>query len=99
MNQLSYRDTWAEISLDHIKYNYLQFRKFFHPHAKIMAVVKADGYGHGAIEIARTALQSGADYLAVVILDEAIQLREARIFSPILVLGYTPMRSVRAAIL
>jgi alanine racemase len=44
MNQLSYRDTWAEISLDHIKYNYLQFRKFFHPHAKIMAVVKVDGY-------------------------------------------------------
>lgn len=99
MNQLSYRDTWAEISLDHIKYNYLQFRKFVHPHAKIMAVVKADGYGHGAIEIARTALQSGADYLAVAILDEAIQLREAGISHPILVLGYTPMRSVRAAIL
>ncbi|MEH7501774.1 alanine racemase [Neobacillus drentensis] len=99
MNHLSYRDTWAEISLDHIKNNYLQFRKFVQPEAKIMAVVKADGYGHGAVEIARTSLQSGADYLAVALLDEAIQLREAGISQPILVLGYTPIRSVRAAII
>ncbi|MBT2730948.1 alanine racemase [Bacillus sp. ISL-75] len=99
MNQLSYRDTWAEISLDHIKNNYLQFRQFVHPHAKIMAVVKADGYGHGAIEIAKTAIEAGADYLAVALVDEAIKLRLSGITQPILVLGYTPTRSIRAAIL
>lgn len=48
MEQLSYRDTWIEISLDNIKENLFQFRKFVHPQSKIMAVVKADGYGHGA---------------------------------------------------
>ncbi|MFL6517766.1 MAG: alanine racemase, partial [Bacillus sp. (in: firmicutes)] len=99
MNQLSYRDTWAEISLDHIKNNYLQFRQFVHPHAKIMAVVKADGYGHGAIEIAKTAIEAGADYLAVALVDEAIKLRLSGLTQPILVLGYTPTRSIRAAIL
>ncbi|QIZ06995.1 alanine racemase [Priestia megaterium] len=99
MNQLSYRDTWAEISLDHIKNNYLQFRQFVHPHAKIMAVVKANGYGHGAIEIAKTAIEAGADYLAVALVDEAIKLRLSGLTQPILVLGYTPTRSIRAAIL
>jgi alanine racemase len=99
MNPLSYRDTWAEISLDHIKNNYLQFRQFVQPQVKIMAVVKADGYGHGSIAIAKTAINAGADYLAVALLDEAIELRMAGITHPILVLGYTPTRSVRAAIL
>ncbi|WP_066251811.1 alanine racemase [Neobacillus drentensis] len=99
MNQLGYRDTWAEISLDHIKNNYLQFRQFVQPQAKIMAVVKADGYGHGAFEIAKTVLEAGANYLAVALLDEAIELRLSGITHPILVLGYTPTRSVRAAII
>ncbi|NHC39938.1 alanine racemase [Bacillus sp. MM2020_1] len=99
LNRLSYRDTWAEISLDHIKNNYLQFRQFVQPQAKIMAVVKADGYGHGAYEIAKTAMEAGANYLAVALLDEAIELRLSGITHPILVLGYTPTRSVRAAII
>jgi alanine racemase len=99
MKPISYRDTWAEISLDDIKYNFLQFRHFVKQPTKIMAVVKADGYGHGAIEIAKTAIQMGADYLAVALLDEAIQLREAGITEPILVLGYTPSRSVTEAII
>jgi alanine racemase len=99
MNQWSYRDTWAEISLDHIKNNYLQFRQFVQPQAKIMAVVKADGYGHGAAEIAKAAIEAGANYLAVALLDEAIKLRLSGITHPILVLGYTPTRSVRAAII
>lgn len=98
MNQLSYRDTWAEISLDHIKDNYRQIRQFIQPQAKIMAVVKADGYGHGAIEIAKTSIAAGANYLAVALLDEALELRLSGVTHPILVLGYTPTRSVRAAI-
>jgi alanine racemase len=99
MNQLSYRDTWAEISLNHIKENYHQFRQFISPNVKIMAVVKADGYGHGATEIAKSTIEAGVDYLAVAILDEAIALRVSGITQPILVLGYTPKRSVKAAIL
>jgi alanine racemase len=99
MKKLSYRDTWTEISLDNFKDNFFQFKQFVHPHSKIMVVVKADGYGHGAVEIARTAILSGADYLGVALLDEALQLREAGILNPILILGYTPARSVKEAIL
>lgn len=98
MKPISYRDTWAEISLDDIKYNFLQFRQFVKQPTKIMAVVKADGYGHGAIEVAKTAIHTGADYLAVALLDEAIQIRESGITEPILVLGYTPSRAVKEAI-
>ncbi|MEO2074114.1 MAG: alanine racemase [Bacillus sp. (in: firmicutes)] len=99
MQQHSYRDTWAEISLDHIQENMTQFRQFVQQHSKLMAVVKADGYGHGAIEVAKASILAGADYLGVALLDEAIQLREAGISTPILILGYTPPRSVKEAIL
>jgi alanine racemase len=98
MEKVSYRDTWTEISLDNIKDNVSQFRHFVHPHTKIMAVVKADGYGHGAVEIAKAAIRSGAVYLGVALLDEALQLREAGVSAPILILGYTPARAVKEAI-
>ncbi len=55
-----------------------------------MAVVKANAYGHGALEVARTALAHGADWLAVARLDEGVVLREAGITAPILVMNYTP---------
>lgn len=99
VNQQSYRDTWAEISLDAVKHNTKQYKGFIGESVKLMAVVKADGYGHGAVSVAQAALQAGADYLGVAILDEAIQLREAGITHPILILGYTPIRSIRQAIL
>ncbi|WP_059172878.1 alanine racemase [Bacillus sp. FJAT-27445] len=98
MGFTSFRDTWAEVSLDHIKSNLGQFQQFIEKKVKLMAVVKADGYGHGAVRIAQTAISAGADYLAVAILDEALELRKAGIGHPILVLGYTPERSIRAAI-
>jgi len=60
------------------------------PSAGICAVVKADGYGHGALETAQIALAGGASYLAVAFLDEALELRRAGIRSPILILGFTP---------
>ncbi|WP_211171128.1 alanine racemase [Bacillus sp. DNRA2] len=96
--QLSYRDTWAEISLEAIKHNVTQYKRFIGTNVQLMAVVKADGYGHGAVEVAWGAIESGANYLAVAILDEALELREAGITAPILVLGYTPNRSIKAAI-
>jgi alanine racemase len=99
MIQQSYRDTWAEISLDAIEHNAKQFRNYIQDSTKLMAVVKADGYGHGAAEVAQTAINAGADYLAVALLDEALELRKAGISHPILVLGYTPVRSIKKAVL
>ncbi|MCQ6561039.1 alanine racemase [Paenibacillus mendelii] len=93
------RDTWAEVSLQAIAYNSLQFKQRLGPNTKLMAVVKADGYGHGAVEAAAILLKSGADYLAVAFLDEALQLRDAGVIAPILVLGCTPIRSIRQAIM
>ncbi len=98
MNQLSYRDTWAEVSLEAIRYNTKQFKDFIDDSVHLMAVVKADGYGHGAVPVAQAAIQAGADYLAVALLDEALQLREAGITHPILILGYTANRSIPDAI-
>ncbi|WHZ02513.1 alanine racemase [Neobacillus sp. YX16] len=99
MNLQSFRDTWAEISINAIKHNTNQFKKYIGEPVNLMAVVKADGYGHGAAPVARAAVEEGADYLAVAILDEAIELREAGITKPILVLGFTPIRSIRQAII
>ncbi len=84
------RDTqraWAEIDLDAIKHNLTEVKKQLHDKVKMMAVVKADAYGHGALEVSKTALESGADWLGVALLDEAIQLRKAGIDAPILILG------------
>jgi len=91
------RDTWVEVDLDAISANVQTLRNHLPAATGIMAVVKADGYGHGAIEVGRQALLSGANSLAVAMLDEAIVLREAGIEAPILVLGYTPAESVKAA--
>ena len=87
----SYRETWVEISLDNLKYNIKAFKELIQPKTALMAVVKADGYGHGAKEVAQTAIDAGANYLAVAFLDEAIVLRKAGFSTPILVLGYTSL--------
>ncbi|MFD1852061.1 alanine racemase [Oceanobacillus bengalensis] len=96
MQNASYRDTWVEISLDAIQANVKAFKDCMRPKSKFMAVVKADGYGHGAVEVGNAALRAGADYLAVALLDEAIELRKKGIKSPILVLGYTGLVSPTA---
>ncbi len=85
----SARPAWAEINLDHLAHNVRQFRQLIGPMTQIMAVVKADGYGHGAVPVAETALMSGASSLAVAFVEEAIDLRRAGIEAPILLLGYT----------
>ncbi|MSQ15922.1 MAG: alanine racemase [Dehalococcoidia bacterium] len=84
------RPLWASISLDALRHNIHQIKKHIGPKAEILAVVKANGYGHGAIPIARAALSAGANGLAVACTDEGVQLREAGITAPILVMGYTP---------
>lgn len=82
--------TWLEISKSAIKYNLKQFRKVIDPKIKLMAVVKSNAYGHGMIPCAKIALNSEADWLGVVNLDEAFELRKVKIKSPILVLSYFP---------
>lgn len=84
---MKYRNTWAEINLDAIGYNIQQLKKLLPDERKIMAVVKADGYGHGSVEVARTALNAGVDYLMVAIFEEAVYLRKNNIDAPILVVG------------
>jgi len=96
--KLSCRDTWAEISLDAITHNVSLFRRQAAAACRMMAVVKADGYGHGAVQAAIAAKAGGADYLGVALLDEALRLREAGIKLPILVLGYTPPSAVDLAV-
>ncbi|TLS34906.1 alanine racemase [Pseudalkalibacillus caeni] len=83
-----YRDTWAEIDLDAIEENIAAFKKHLPQETGIMAVVKANAYGHGSFEVAKQAIAAGASYLAVALLDEAIALREKGITHPILVLGW-----------
>lgn len=78
---------WAEINLDAIENNIKAIRRYVTPSAKILGIVKADAYGHGYLEVARTLLENGADALAVACLDEAIQLRRCYIRCPILILG------------
>lgn len=81
---------YAQIDLEAIAHNVRELRRIANPSAKLMAVVKADGYGHGAIEVARTALKNGAEVLGVARVNEAVALREAGFSAPVQIFGYTP---------
>lgn len=83
------RPTWLEVNLNNLIYNIRNIRKFVQREVKIMAVVKADAYGHGAVICGKIFLENGADMLAVATITEAIELRKGNIKAPILVLGYT----------
>ncbi|WP_409968604.1 alanine racemase [Bengtsoniella intestinalis] len=82
--------TWAEIDLDALANNYHALRRQAGETTKFLGIVKADGYGHGAVRIARKLEQLGADYLGVSNVEEAAELRHHGIGLPILLLGYTP---------
>ncbi|MCX8131264.1 MAG: alanine racemase [Clostridia bacterium] len=84
--------SWAEVNLDNIAHNVREIRRITNKKAEIMGVVKADAYGHGVMEVARTLLGNGVTRLAVSMLDEAIQLRKNGISVPILILSYTDPR-------
>lgn len=85
------RRTWAEISLDAIAHNFNEIKQKISGRAKICCVIKADGYGHGAVELARVYEALGADFFAVSNIDEGIEIRSAGVRLPILILGYTPV--------
>ena len=79
--------TWAEIDLDALAFNMRGIRKITNKDAMIMAVAKADAYGHGVGECAKTMLENGADRLAVATLDEAVELKQMFPGVPIMILG------------
>ncbi|AZB41379.1 alanine racemase [Bacillus sp. FJAT-42376] len=93
-----YRDTWAEINLDAIEYNVKSMIRHLGPEGTVIAVVKANAYGHGDAEVAETALKAGADMLAVAFVDEAIALRKKGVAAPILVLGASRPEDVQVSI-
>ena len=88
------RRTWAEIDLDALAHNYRTLTQMVGPAVKFLGVVKADAYGHGALEVSRVLQELGADYLAVSSMDEAMELRQNGIVVPILILGHTPKEQV-----
>ncbi len=81
--------TWANINLDALKHNYREFQKIS-PGSEVMAVIKADAYGHGAVRSAKVLQSEGAKWFGVSNIEEAIELRRGGIGGSILVLGYTP---------
>lgn len=88
------RWAWVQVDLGAIHNNVLSIKRLLQPSCMLMAVVKADGYGHGAVQCARTAINSGADYLGVATVDEAMELRRANITAPILVLAEPPASAI-----
>ena len=88
------RRTWSEIDLDALIFNYRTIKEKIGKDVKFLGVVKADAYGHGSINVAKTLEEEGADYLAVSSIDEAMELRINGIKMPILILGHTPREQV-----
>ncbi len=78
---------WVEVDLDNLAHNLREVRNYLPAAVTLLAVVKADAYGHGAVPVARTALLGGASYLGVTRVEEALELRAAQIMAPILVMG------------
>lgn len=86
--------TWAEINIAALAHNMRELRRITSDSAAIMAVVKADGYGHGAVPVSKVALANGAEYLAVSRIGEVVQLRNAGIHAPLLLFGFCHPRYV-----
>lgn len=86
----SIRPTVADISLDNVSFNVQAIRGVIPPQTELMAVVKADAYGHGAVEVAAAAMSAGATRLGVAVVEEAVELRRAGVGAPILILGHVP---------
>lgn len=92
------RPVWAEIDLAAIANNIKEIRRLVSRPTQIMAIVKANAYGHGAVEVSRVALEHGASWLGVAIFEEAEELRQAGIQAPILILGYSPADEAEAIV-
>ncbi len=90
-NLLARRPTWAEIDLNNLAANFNQVKELVSPAARVMAVLKANAYGHGAVECARRLSREGADWFGVALPEEGIELRASGIMEPVLCLaGFWP---------
>ncbi|NLM45189.1 MAG: alanine racemase [Firmicutes bacterium] len=90
MHGFPLRPAWAEIDLRAVAHNVRQFRALIPAETKLMAIVKANAYGHGAVPVAKAAVAAGASWLGVGMLEEAVELRDYGLDVPILILGFTP---------
>ena len=90
--------TWAEINLDNIEFNLNNIKKLLNEDTKVCAVLKANAYGHGSVQVAQFLENKNVDYFAVARLEEAIELRQNDIKTPILCLGFVPEESLEFAI-
>ena len=94
----THRDAWIEINLESLEHNVKEIRRNVPPETKLLGVVKADAYGHGAVMLAPVILASGIDMLGVASIDEGVDLRNAKIGCDILVLGAVPVWAVESAV-
>ncbi len=92
--ETSRRWAWVEVDLSAIRHNVVEARNHLSAGTRLLAVVKADAYGHGAVAVAKTALNSGAEYLAVATVPEALELRQAGITAPLMILAQPPVSSI-----
>ena len=92
------RGTWAEINLNNIKHNFHALKNTLKSDTKVCCVVKADAYGHGAVEVAKMLQQEKADYFSVARFEEAVELRNNNIHTPILCMGYISESDIEEAI-
>jgi alanine racemase len=83
--------TWAEVDLAAIAHNVREVKRWLGPDIHLLPIVKANAYGHGAVEVSRAVLRAGADALGVARVEEGVQLRMARVYAPILIMGHTPI--------
>lgn len=89
-NKMNYYRVQANVDLNAVYHNIQEMRRLIKKGTKLMAIIKADAYGHGAVTIAKALDDKGIDAYGVAIIEEAVELREAGIKKPILILGYTP---------
>jgi len=94
---MNYQRAWAEINLAHLKHNFDSVKNMTHE-TRIMCIIKADAYGHGAVPVAKCLLDSGATAFGVAICEEGIQLRDSGVDVPILIMGFTPEPLLREVI-
>jgi len=93
-----HRDAWVEVNLEYLAQNVKLIKSLIKPEVKLLAVVKADAYGHGAVMVAPTMLASGVDMLGVASIDEGLNLRDSNISCDIIVLGAVPVWSFESAV-
>lgn len=98
MTEVLPRPAWAEIDLGAVRRNVARIGEKLSDGTQFMAVVKANAYGHGDVEVSRAALEAGATWLGVILVDEGVRLREAGIDAPILLLHEAPVERVDEAI-